>query len=333
MKISPIKYLNNNNYSYNCYNRIYFASHSLKQDSFESLIKTNSKEFQEKFVNMVEPYKNLTLDSDINLFDNIKDNYIYTVPLKYAIMVSNSLNRTGDAHIYQNTPKIFENLDRKKLYSALDKFANKKDKSDKETININSKEFEVEFIDDGNYGTVYLIKDKDENRVVVKVYKNKYKLIDEKGFLAEIPTMIELSRRETKNTPEFYMANAGYYKYGDGKIKKDTPWLLEEYITTETPVKDSKKSLGDFFRETNMTHFDWYENRIGNYFTDMGGVLPNDYYDFLNQFSEEGKNNIENFKENFADTIDYLKKGMSIEEILEQLFKDEFEAKRSKTIY
>ncbi len=329
MKISSIKYFNNNNFPYNSYKnaKIYFASNSIKQDCFEKLnpvgekneIQSHSVEFQEKFVNMIEPYKDLTLDSDVNLFDFIKDNYIYTVPVKYAIMVSNSLRRDGDAHIYQNTPKIFENLDREKIYSALDEFAIKKEKGEREIINIDSKEFQVEFIDDGNYGSVYLIKDKDENTAVIKVYRNKYKLIDEKGFLAEIPTMAELSRRKTKNTPEFYMANAGYYKYEEGKIKKDTPWLLEEYISPTTPMKDSKKSLGDFFRETNMTHFDWYENRIVNYFIDMGGVLPRDYYDFLTQCSEDEKKNIENFKENFEDTIDYLKTGMSIGEILKQV--------------
>lgn len=326
MIISPVKYLNNYNFSYNSYKKSVtaFGAKSLTQDGFEkqiqtssqSKIETGSKEFQEKFVAMVEPYKDLTLESDINLFSDIKVNHIYTVPLKFGIMVSNSLQRTNDAHIYQSTPKVFENNDRDKIYDALDEFARKNNKKNKQSITVGSQEFQVEYLSGGSCGDAYLIKDENETGAVIKIYKDKHKLMEPRGFLAEIPTMAELSKRKTKNTPEFYMANAGFYKYEKGEIKKDTPWMLEEYISWETPMKNSEKTLGDFFRETNLTHFDWFENKIGDYFIDMGGVLPDNYYDFIDNLKGEERDKVKDFQKTFLQILENLRTGMSIEDIL-----------------
>lgn len=321
MKINPIGNIYNRIIPQTSFKRqdLNFASNSIMQDSFErraflsdeDKIKKLSQNHEDDFIRIIEPYKDLTLDSDINLFENLEENHIYTVPLKYAIMASNSLLKTNDAHVCQSMPKVFEGLDRKKVYQALDKFACMEDKE--QTIKIGSKEFSTEFKGGGNYGDAYLIKDEDENCAIIKVYKDKYDIIDARGFLAEIPVMAELSKRKSKNTPEFYAANVGYFKYKQGKIEKDTPWMLEEYITRETPLKNSESSLGSFFEETNMTHFDWYENRIGNYFIDMGGVLPEDYY--LDDFPRDERQAINDYRGNFKKIIEYLKKGTSIEKI------------------
>lgn len=305
-----------------------FKGRNLETDVFEKQSPTTKVPISEKdklriinlagknrleCIELLEGEKKIPLDSVEEFFTDTNKSGFYMLPTRFLKAASDSLIERNDAHIFKKMPKIFKGLDKKAIFKALDDFACLNFKDLTRRIEIDGKTFKIKGIGIGTRGKTYLIEDEKSNQVVLKVYKKERELADSFGFSCEIPTLMALTKRRSKNTPDFYMANAGYFRFEENKVQEDSPWMLDEYIGRDTPLKKGDYALGSWFREKDMCHFDCIQNRLGDYIIDVGGILPKNYFSIYDD-KERRK-----FHLNYTKILNYLKKGYSLDDIINVL--------------
>lgn len=225
--------------------------------------------------------KDLTLDSDINLFANL-DKEPFFAPAKFAIMVDNSLRQNGEAYIIDEIPEIFKDLDPDKVTEALDKFSNLQTPHDGKMyeFNIGNKKIKAEYIDSGLIGDVYKLSDEKGEKVAIKIYHSKTNQISNNGLFVEIPLSIQLKKDGVGNVPKFYMANPVAYGFDDkNRTWYNKGWMVSDFIEDETLVPPHKKSADEWLDEHNMKYWDEEKNgrTKGGYILDIGGMAEKDY--------------------------------------------------------
>ena len=258
--------------------------------------------------------KDLTLDSDRNLFKGIKDRE-YDIGKLMQIATNNSLRQKGNAYVYaEKLPKMFDGLNKEDIAN---KVTEELMKGKDEDFKICGRKFNISLYSTGGYvGRVYLIKDENGNTAAIKEYKRQH------GYQNNGYTEIALSRQMTRDgvidIPEFYMAQAADYKLGkDGKVYKMPQWLMTQAIEETTPKRFGFRGWKDWLNKNALEHCDnlMHRNEKGNYLVDLGGICSRGVY-----FNGE---ELLDADRSYKALNACFKNGMNVDEVLE-LYKEYF---------
>ena len=261
-----------------------------------------------ELLHLVEDNKNLTLDTDKNLFEEISKRE-YDIPQIMLIAARNSIAKNGNSYVYgKKTPQLFEGLDKKEIADKITEVVNKifwnYPCTKNFTFAIKNKRYFMQEKGSGFIGRVYKIFDENGNKAAIKYYS---KDLPENNGATEIATLKQMTSDGVKNVPEFYMANASDYNI-DSKNKpfNQKRWMLYEFIDKKTPNKKEGISWKKWCRHYGLKHGDSKGSKqyVGRYLVDVGGISHDNYSDFKNRSKK----------------YEYLKKsfrqGMTVSEIL-----------------
>ncbi len=222
--------------------------------------------------------KNLTLDSDVNLFSDFRKADVFDVPEKMAIAADNSLRQKGNAYIYSSTPELFDGIEQDKIQQSITNFLDNVGSEKFSSFTIGDKVFKVERISGGEIGTVYKIFDDAGNSVAVKKYKDPLMMGVNCGF-QEIATAQQATKENVVDIPKFFMANAAGYKTNpvDSHEYISQPmWMMSEFISDNTKAPSQGFKLADWMNQYGLYHGDLNSGaKKGDYVVDLGGVMPN----------------------------------------------------------
>ena len=141
-------------------------------------------------LDFINKNKYLTLEDDSDLFEGIQERE-FDINKLMIIAAENSLRKNGNAYIFgDETPKIFEGLDKKEFADDITKELLKGHLSSKVTLA--GKEFKVKQIGGGEVGKVYMLTDENNNTAALKYYTG-FSMMHNNGRVE-----IALSRQMTK---------------------------------------------------------------------------------------------------------------------------------------
>ena len=222
--------------------------------------------------------RDLTLDSDTNLFGDFRKADVFDVPEKMAIAADNSLRQKGSAFICDSTPKLFEGIEESKIESSVTNFLANVGSEKYSSFTIGDKVFRVERISGGEIGTVYKIFDNAGNSVAVKKYRNPLMLGTNCGF-QEIATARQATKENVVDIPKFFMANATGYKIAPANSSeyiKQPMWMMSEFISDDAKIPSDGTKLVDWMQQYGLFHCDLNSGaKKGEYIVDLGGIMPN----------------------------------------------------------
>ena len=266
----------------------------------------------------LESCRNLNLNSDVNLFPKLID-IPYLTPHKFAIMADNSMRQVGNAYIVDEVPKIFSDLDSKKVMQLLTNFARSNPELEKSyEFIIDGKKISAKFIGNGMMGRVYKLEDASGNSVAMKIFDGRGKIIQNNGAMSEIPLSRQLTKDNVGDVPKFYMANAGMYQLDkDGKVYDDNPWMVTQFIDDKTQTDTTKTTFEQWLECRNMKYWDGEKNQKskGGFTIDIGGACEKNL-DLAKKWNVTGLYGGELSTSPTTLLDRSLKSGMSIEDIL-----------------
>ena len=313
----------------------------LKGVNSEPLKNRCSKMFEE-YLPVIERFKNIEVNSDVNLLEGINDRD-FDLSLLMEIAISNSLRKDGNAYVFgEKTPALFKGFDKKQVAESITDVLNKIEKYGMFShqvgkFSIGKKDFYIKYQSGGCVGDVYKICDDEGRCVAVKKYNNSIERPMNNGK-TEIAMLRQARKEDVQDVPEFYMAQAADYKLDENKNPYQNPrWMMVEFITLNTPVKpwDKEKHkicpsyMRYFCSRYGLVYGDGKNtNSIGEYRVDMGGYTNQSYYDWEecewldreedDELYEEIQEHIDEFNEYHSFIVNSLKKNsQTIQEIID----------------
>ena len=227
-------------------------------------------------VKFINAHKNLTLDTDINLFEGIKKRE-FDINKLMLIAADNSLREKGNAYVFgEEIPKIFKGIDKKEVAEAI---TNLLQQDEIKSFKIGKKKFYVSWIDAGATGGVYRISDFWGRSAALKHYDKDWSNYN--NGCVEIACSKQMTKDGVTDIPKFYMANAADYKINsNGETYKAPMWLLTEYIKDNKHLKTNPKSYKSWLNEYGLYHEDDIGTNLKNgYLVDLGGICHRKYND------------------------------------------------------
>ena len=194
-------------------------------------------------------------------------------------MADNSTKKNGNAYICDKIPKIFQGLDINEVIKTLSAFSCAKKETLLLSFKTDGKEITAKCIGGGLYGDVYKLSDSYGNCAALKIFNKEVCALDTFGGISEIAASRQLSKDNVIDVPEFYMSDAGLYRFdNNGKTLKNNAWMLTEYIDDDKIPPKNGLNLNKWLQIHSMKHYDnSIQNKSnGGYTLDIGGIASLD---------------------------------------------------------
>ncbi len=219
-----------------------------------------------------------------------KQGDFYDLPYKFAIAANNQRNLTGNAYIKDYTPSLFEGIDEKELYGALDILSTNLrmynfDKSKMligqyKNFEIAGRKFRATLIGNGLEGFVYKIEQEGNNEnVVMKIFSNP-DFIGSSDSFGSMAIHREASKAGCSDVPKFMMANPLPQTYQlNGAKEYLGGWQIVENVSEKNSA-DNSKPVVNWLDKHNLHHYDLKDDvRTNGFMTDFGYITTPDIKD------------------------------------------------------
>ncbi len=237
---------------------------------------------------VLQKSKGLTLDVASLIEQKYSESNPYDLPLKFASSCYNTLNQKGSAYIKQEIPEIFEGIDEKELFEALDTLTlhtrNNQYKTfpngSKINIKIKNKNYTLTALNSGIEGSVYRIEGDNKKPVIFKNYyaESDYTTTSGVGFApmglyGNLSVLMEANNEKVSDTVKLYIANPIFkpVKY-NSQDKFLGGWTIVEDAKAKEPSKEGLKFL-DWLNEKGLLILDSKSDAwVNGYCIDTGAV-------------------------------------------------------------
>ncbi len=251
-------------------------------------------------------------------------NEFYDLPYKFAIGVNNQKQMTGNSHIKEALPEIFQGIEESQLFSSLDTLsAILRKNSILETpsiirFKIANQSYSADFITTGGEKSAYRINRESDNKTAIMKIYNQSNVVGSRGIFGNIAIEKEIAKDNCSDIPKFFFANVldEQFKSNIGEVFQKGAWEIVEDVSDKT-CKESTSDFLSWLSNKGLWHYDIKkENEKNGFFIDFGFIANRD---INNPGSIRETLNSNDFRVN--NLFEYYRSGKTTAEIFEELQK------------